>query len=578
MPEPTGYLSGALGGDINTPGVPAPPLDYGGNTLNADAENRDMKLFEALSQKHPDYMAWEARWRTYRDCVDDAEFHKEDYLFRNEREHPEQHAFRVQISEFLPDTPSYVERIVGALYNEKPKRDLKAHPDLVKFADAVTLARNSSLSSMDAYMAETIKTLVTYGSTRELITTKSVPNPVTPGAPTRAEEIAVGARPYAVHYTPLSVIDWDEDDACELLMVRIKENYCHKADVSDPLSPHVKYCKFIQYDRDVAHWWVFAEDYEKEGQYKLVEEDEAVHGMGVVPMVVRYWPGPIKTMIGRSFLRYMARAELSKFRNDSDMDYDSYMHAHPAMCVETNAKLASDVIIGGGRNIKLRLKDTTQEGEKVYYLEYPTAQLDAVKRVIEDKEKKVRRYAAVDPSAALDDTQPTAATSGVARAWSFGTSEERVLSSLADAAADIEAAIFDLVLRAMGGTAPADGSELFRGEVQYPEEFEVASSDELLDKAEKIGANINSPTLIRYVHKRIARKEAGDAGQKLLAKIDAEIDKNEILAEAARENMQDIMEFPGQSPAPADDEDVAPAAAPAVAKPKKPKGPRAVVS
>lgn len=573
--QPTyGSLGSALGGDINTPGVPAPTYNYGGNTISAaDAESADMKLFEALSAKHPDYLAWEARWKTYRDCVDDAEFHKEDYLFRNEREHPDQHAFRVQISEFLPDTPSYVERIVGALYNEKPKRDLK-NADLEKFADMVTLARKSSLSSMDAYMAEVIKCLITYGSTRELITTKSVPAPATPGAPTRAEEIAADARPYAVHYTPLSVIDWDEDEACELTMVRIKESYCHKLDPSDPLSPHVKYCKFIQYDRETAHWWVFAEDLEKEGQYKLVEEDEAEHGMGVVPMVVRYWPGPHKTMIGRSFLRYMARAELSKFRNDSDMDYDSYMHAHPAMCVETNAKLASDVIIGGGRNIKLRLRDQTQEGEKVYYLEYPTAQLDAVKRVIEDKEKKIRRYAAVDPSAALDESQPNGNVSGVSRAWSFGTSEERVLSSLADAAADIEAAIFDLVLRAMGETPPADGSDLFQGEVQYPEEFEVASSDELLDKAEKIGANINSPTLIRYVHKRIARKEAGDAGQKLLAKIDAEIDKNEILAEAARENMQDIMQFPDAG----DDVEEAPPPPKPAAKPKAPPRPRAVES
>ena len=520
MPE--GYGSQPIGGAINTPGGVSPSTP----AVQAAGGTNDEELYKALASEHPDYAAWKDRWTVYRDVVDDAQFEKERYLHKNEREHDDQYRFRVQISEFLPDTPSYVARLVGAVYDQKPKRDLK-NKLLEAFTDSVTRAKRGALASMDAFMMRVAKHLLTFGTIRVAISARSAPE----GA-TRAEEQELDARPYVILYSPLSVIDWAEDEDGELTMTRVREEFTRKADPDDPLSPHVCHVRFIQYGRDVTRWWVFRQDETDPSKWILVEQDEAAHELGIVPMVVHYWPDVYKTMVGCSFIRYMARAEVSRFRSDSDMDYDTHMHAHPALCLKTNKKTKEDVIIGGGRYIKLQPGDGVTQGEDAFYLQYPTPAFDALKQAIDAKRQQVKRYASVDPAGTIEDAPNEA--SGVSRAWSFGTSEAKMLSSLADALAEIEACIFDMVLRYAGETPDQEGVT-FQGEVQYPEEFEVGTGPALLEEIERAGATINSPTLLQYMQKRYARTKAGDAGQKVLAEIDKEIEERPVLAPAVRE-------------------------------------------
>lgn len=540
---PLGTPLGAPGAILNNPGAAQPrsPLE--------PTPDPATELYKALSRQHPDYVAWADRWRIYRDCVDDSEFEKEFYLHRNEREQEDQWRFRVQISEFLPDTPSYVERIVGALYAEKPKRDFKREKRLEEFSESVTLSKRSSCSSMDDAMERVARQLLTYGTTRILVTARSAP-----AGASRAEEQAAGARPYLVLYTPLSVIDWDEDDSHELTMVRVREEYCRKVNPADPRVQHVRHVKFIQYDRAGARWWVFHEDEEEKGKFILDEEGDIEHGLGIVPMVVRYWPDETRTMIGKAYIRYMARAEVSKFRNDSDLDYDTHMHAHPSLVIWTFEKALKEITIAGGRYFRLNPGDNATQKEDMAYLDFPTPAIDALKLLVESKRQSVKRFAQLDPAATTEEeTRPTQSPSGVSRAWSFGTSEARILSSLADAMADIEAAIFDLVIRYYGEQPDAKTGVAFQGEVQYPEEFDVAAASALLEEIEQAGGSINSPTLLRYMHKRYARAKAGDAGAEILAKIDSEIDRNPVLAAAVRTEA-DVMSFPGG--AGADEEDM----------------------
>jgi hypothetical protein len=582
--DPVGALTSASG-MLNNPGAVTPA-----SVASDSGDDPSTALYKALSSKHPDYMAWEDKWRIYRDCVDDSQFQKEFYLHQNEREVDSQYRFRLEISEFLPDTPSYIDRIAGALYAEKPKRDFKGDKKLVDFAERVTKSRRASLASMDNFMERVIRALLTYGVTRVLITTKVAAPEVEGSVVTRADEIKAGARPYACLYTPLSVIDWSEDEDGELDMARVVETYSRKVDPQNPQSPHVEYTRFTQYDKQTAQWWVFRRD--PEDETKWIEDGSlggvANHGLGLVPMVVHYWPDMVKCMIGQSYIRYMARAEVSRFRNESDLDYDAHMHAHPALCIKTNEKIKSEVVIGGGRYIRLRPKDNAQEGEDAFYLEYPTPAHDALRELIDAKTGRVRRYAAVDPTGAIDDNdsgQATSTASGVSRAWSFGTTEARTLSSLADAAAEIEAAIFDLVLRYYGEQPDPETGVTFSGEVQYPEEFEVAATDALLDQAERAGEFVNSETYHRYLHKRLVRSNAGDAGQDTLEEIFEEIDNNEVRVPAVQEPPADIMGFPrgpaGQAAAAkamaeAEDEDdmpMQPRAAPKRPKPTPAKPP-----
>jgi hypothetical protein len=145
-----------------------------------------------------------------------------------------------------------------------------------------------------------------------------------------------------------------------------------------------------------------------------------------------------------------------------------------------------------------------------------------------------------------DQQQGATTTSGVSRAWSFGTSEARVIASLADAMVEVEYAVLDLAARYYG-EAPDETGSAFHGEIQYPESFEVGADMQLLDHSERAGAVVNSPTYLRWLHKQVVRKSAGDASAEILSKIDGEIDKNPVLAEAVRPDLADVMQFPGQS-------------------------------
>lgn len=557
-------MAAGYGLDVTPSSIQAQPAQTQPTEAGAGVD-QDEALFKALSSEHPDYCSWKERWKVYRDVTDDADFEKEAYLHQNEREHADQYAFRVKIAEFLPDTPSYLARLIGAVFDTKPARTLDRHPKLKGFTDSVTRARKgSALSSMDCFMEQVAWDLMRYGTIRVAVSSRSVPV----GA-SIAEEQDAGARPYIILYSPLSVIDWAEDDDAELTMARVREEFTRKADPDDPISPHVKHIRFIQYGRMVTRWWVFRQDPDDPSKWiRLTGEDgegEAEHNLGIVPMVVHYWPKAYRTMIGCSFVRYMARAEVSKFRSDSDLDYDTHMHAHPALCLKTNKKTKEDIVIGGGRYIKLLPGDGVSQGEDAFYLQYPTPAFDALKQTIDSKRASVKRYASVDPAGMFEEEASPNPASGVSRAFSFGTSEARLLSSLADALAEIEAGIYDMVLRYWGEKPDKDGIA-FQGEVQYSEEFEVGTGPELLDEIERAGATINSPTLIKFMQKRYARKKAGDAGQKLLEEIDEEIESRPVLASAVRDE-RDLFDMPVLGVDDAEDEDdqeedVAPAGPP----------------
>jgi hypothetical protein len=143
--------------------------------------------------------------------------------------------------------------------------------------------------------------------------------------------------------------------------------------------------------------------------------------------------------------------------------------------------------------------------------------------VIENRLKTIYRQGGTDPLGVLQPGMSILQTSGVSRAWSFGTSEGRILSNLADCMADIERQIFDIVARYYSST--------FTGSIQYPEEFDMSSTQALIEETERVSdMPINSPLFIRKLHKRIAASKLGDASAKELQDIYDEIDKNELLS------------------------------------------------
>lgn len=499
------------------------------------------KLFDQLDTKHPDYVEWEEEWTRYRDVLGDQLVDKATYLPRNKFEPENQYDFRIEISQFIPESGLAIERLLGALFNEKPKREFTGNTtELEEFVEKATRKGESwnIIIEMIAFV------LMGYGTTRILVNVPPAQIPLTtPDGKvsekkplSRKEEQDLGIRPFLTNYTPLSVIDWEHDEDGVLLFARIKEVRTVK-DVLDKKKPHHTETRFIEYDRKEVRWWVF-EDSDKKGE-KVTLKDQQVrsHDIGIVPMVVEELR-EIKSFIGHSFVRYSSRADVRKTQAESDLAYDTYLHAHPFLAIWTEDELKE---IGIGSSTFLKLNPGTGGGvgrEDASYVEAPSSAFEALMIVINESRTQIFRQAQVDPmgiiASGAEGGQGTFQASGVARAWSFGTSEARILSKIADRMEAIEKQVFEIVLRwGAGEQVLGMDDKLFKGSIQYPEEFDLASTAQLIEERGLIGALVNSPTLLRIMDKRIAASKVGDATAKDLKTIQEEIDSNPLLGTMA---------------------------------------------
>jgi hypothetical protein len=490
---------------------------------NSDADRR---LFKTLDSHHPDYDEWLENWKVYRDTSGEAEPNKEDYLPKNKLEPGDQYAFRRDISHWCPESARANNKIVSALYQSKPKRTI-ADKQITEFIDNSDGRGNG----FNAVMAKIMLQLLAYGVTRILVNVPPVSGKKPGSSLTEAEAQQAGLRPRVIIYNPLNVIDWDVDGLGVLNMIRIRETQIRKLNPQDPESPNVFITRFIHFDREWARWWEFQGEKDRE---TIVPNGTGSnqHGLGMVPMVVRYWPQEMKPMIGASFIRYMSKLDVSKFQSESDREYATYLHAHPQLKIWCNES-PSKRNLGVSTWLHFLPGDATQGREDAEYVQAPLAAFDAIDRAIENKLSAIYRHSGADPMGVIArSTSKVFESSGISRAWSFATSEALLLSDLADAAVEIEWAVLKLVSRWLG-------KENFDGEIQYPEEFDLSSVGTLIDETAAITQMINSPTLAKYRFKRIAAVSMGDASAELLDKVNKEIESRPLFGVPAGRDVTD---------------------------------------
>jgi len=510
-------------------------------------------LFEKLDKKHPDYALWEGEWKRYRDVVGDALAQKTDYLPRNKFEPAPQYEFRVDLSQFVPESGLAIERLIGALYKEKPKRDFKGNEsDLASFIDKA----NRKGQTWNQVVEDIAHRLMSYGTTRVLINVPPVvfdEPPSEDGIPltedgglTRAEEQEAGIRPFVINYSPFAVVDWNHDlETGELIYCRIKEERTVRNEGDSVKKSHLKAVRFLEYTRFTVIWTDFRETDERNEMEQVGTMEVRTHNLGIVPLVVEDLR-EIKPLIGHSFIRYSSRADVRKFQAESDLAYDTYMHAHPFLAIWSEDEL-KEIGVGASTYLKLNPGSGSTGREDAQYIESPNNAFEALQQVIEENRTLIYRQAQVDPLGQISSGKSTQnfQASGVSRAWSFGTSEARVLTKIADRMESLEARVFEIVLRFMDSsadTAPAE--DLFKGDVQYPEEYDLSSTHQLIEERAQIGELVNSPTLLRIIDKRIAASKVGDASAKDLKAINKEIDDNPLMGTMAGKQNVDPFSMP----------------------------------
>lgn len=470
-------------------------------------------LFDNLDVKHPDYTEAEEDWDVYRDILGDAQVDKAKYLPRGKQENDGIYKLRVALSQFLPESALALQKILAGLYGEKPKRELK-DASLEDWTDDV----DGAGTHWNQYVVQIAEKLLGYGTLRLLV---NIDPPEVPEGRelNRADELKAGAKPFLVLYDPKHIVDWEVDTKGRLMMVRIKEKRVVKA---EPPAHHGEVTRFIQYTREHVSWWEFQDG--TNGIELIGESIDVRHGLGIVPMVVDYFPKRVKPMVGSSYIKYSSRADIQKYQAESDLSYNAHIHAHPTLWAKIKGSLSS---IGIGANSFIKLDP--DKDESIGYCETPTGSFEALKAIIDEKREVIFRQAGTDPLGVMQGGASAFQASGVSRAWSFGTSESRVLGAIADRMEAVERATFEIVTRYTNGKQLGLLDQAFAGEINYPEEFDLSATETLISETERIAQMVNSETLLRTLHLRIAASKVGDATAKTLKTIQDEIEKNPLI-------------------------------------------------
>ena len=114
-------------------------------------------------------------------------------------------------------------------------------------------------------------------------------------------------------------------------------------------------------------------------------------------MGVEHFPKAIKPMVGSSFIRYAAKADVQKFQAESDLAFDTHVHAHPVFFAKVNEELAA---IGVGSQSFIKLDP--MQNEEVGYVNTPDSAFAALSKVIDDKRAEIYRQANIDPMGVLN--------------------------------------------------------------------------------------------------------------------------------------------------------------------------------
>lgn len=473
------------------------------------------ELYRTLTRTHPVYDAMMGEWDRYTD-VTTAMCDKTKYLNRTIHEDPALYEFRMAISDFIPECPLAIRSIETTISNQAPRRDIPN--DQAKLLEPFLGNADLMGNHLNNVNLDVLASLLTFGTLRVVISNFRPVN-----VQTRADEIEKGVQPYIAVYSPLDVLNWEMDRTGLLNWVLIRESYTTQDDI---LGSREKHERFIFYDRKTWKTWEFAIGGEQGSAIQLLGTPTVgEHNLGMVPMITEPLRGRgTRRMAGESFLKLSSRLDIRKFRYESDWNYDLYLHSHPTLVVKAIQELA---LTGIGSNAVLKLDPKANEDAK--YLETPSAAFEALQKAIEEVRHGIYRQAGTDPLGVLEPGQNAFQASGIARAWSFTTTENRVLASIAEVMERVEMQEFELAMRYLTGKTPKIGERVFEGRISYPQRYDPSSVAALLDEIERLPRIVMSEGFHKWKQKQYVNRSAEDAEPSDIREWEAEIDKNPVL-------------------------------------------------
>lgn len=324
------------------------------------------------------------------------------------------------------------------MFREPPEREFGSMNNLPDLKDFL---RDADLDgrSFDSFMKDVSTWSSVFGHCWVVLAKPNIQ------AVTRADEIAIGVRPYVSLLTPLTVLDW-----------RWERDITGRYTLS-----YLKYVEDINGDVQVIKEWTpeMVWTWSIDTNNKIIQEQtQEVNGLGYIPAVVAYSNRSMVRGLGISDIADIADAQRFIYNCTSEVEQSIRLDSHPSL-VKTPETQA-----GSGAGSLIHMPENLDPGLKPYILEFSGAEISSIYSSIE------HTIASIDKMANTGAVRTTESRdmSGVAMETEFQLLNAR----LAEKADNMELAE-EQIWRIW---ADYQGYE-WDGKVEYPGSFNIRDND-----------------------------------------------------------------------------------------------------
>ena len=350
------------------------------------------------------------------------------------------------------------------LFREEPDREFGSIDDMPELEDFIKDADMDG-RSLNAFMKDVATWASVFGHCWIIVAKPDV------GAVTRADEQAMGVRPYVSLLTPLVVLDWQWT---RMPSGRFELNY-------------FKYIEEVNGDqRTIKEWYpdVIKTVVVNLKDNTMNEEIVEVNGLGKIPAICAYNGRSAVRGIGLSDIADIADAQKFIYNATSEVEQTIRMDSHPSL-VKTPETQA-----GTGSGSIIHMPENLDPGLKPYLLEHSGASVASIYEAIQNT------IASIDKMANTGAVRATESRtmSGVAMETEFQLLNAR-LSEKADNIELAEEQMWKLWCEYMGYT--------WDGEIDYPGSFNMRDTGREIEQLRIAKDVATDPIVLRKIDEHL---------------------------------------------------------------------------
>lgn len=362
----------------------------------------DITDYESITSKNSIYREHEARWKYLLESYVGGEMYQRgQHLTRYAKENEGEYQARIRATPLDNQCNGVISIYNSFLFRECPEREFGSIENLPELQEFLRDADYEN-RSLDNFMKEVSTWAGVFGHCWVMVSKPDV------GAITRADEIAVGVRPYVSVLTPLVVIDWSW-----------KRSKTGRYELD-----YFKYIEEINGNIQTIKIWTLDTietvivDTDK---FTVQLEGSIPNKLGLIPAVISYNARSIVRGIGTSAINDIADQQKFIYNATSEVDQSMRLDSHPSLVVEQGTN------IGVGAGAIIEVGQDSDPAKKPYVLDFAGASIASIYEAINASIASIEKMANIGSVRATESKT----MSGVAMETEFQLLNAR-LSEMAD--------------------------------------------------------------------------------------------------------------------------------------------------